>query len=455
MLVFLWWGGSWLSALVNIFKEIWFENILVIDKSESEITEKLKKKWIKIIIWEWKYNFQPEDIIIYSDAVVNSQDFKNAKNNRKFSYFEFIWEVSKRFQTISIAGTHGKTSTTSMAISSAKKLNFQKLALWIVGWFVKELNNQNYFINPDLKWEIKTIFEKILSAKWARPANLFKKYFFVIEADEFNRHFLLLDSYISLITKVDHDHKDIYPTEKEYLEAFKLFVLKTRKKTFTTDKSFFSLLDWKIPSNLDLVLPTSNIDFDYIFWDHMKNNALLVLKLFLELWFKKEEILKALKSFKWVWRRQEYLGDISGNPLYTDYAHHPVEIKATYESFRQNFPDKKLIAVFQPHQLFRFVSYEQDFIESLKKFDKIYIYDIYSVRENKLIQKLIKERNLKAKDHQEAIKQIWNQIAEKLNWEYADNFSKLIQKLEKEKWIIIVMTAWDLDYKLRKLFTWK
>ena len=446
MLIFLWWWGSWLSALVNIFYEIWFKDILVIDKSESEITEKLKNKWIKTIIWEWVYNFQPEDIIIYSDAVVNSKDFKNAKNNKKFSYFEFIGEISKRFQTISIAWTHWKTSTTAIAISTAKKINFKDLALGIIGWLVKELDNQNYFINSKLKQDIKTIFEKILSAKWTRPTHLFKKYYFIVEADEFNKHFLLLDSYISLITKVDHDHKDIYPTEKEYLDAFKLFITKTRKKTFTTDKKFFSLLAWNISSDLNLALPTSNLNFEYIFWDHMKQNASLVLELFLELWFNKEKILKAISSFRWVRRRQEYLWKIGDLDIYTDYAHHPTEIESTFKAFKQHFPNKKIIGIFQPHQVFRFVSYEKDFEKALKQFDKIYIYDIYSVREENLLKKI----TWKELPISEQKKLIWKKIANNINWEYIENFDKLKEILKNENWIALVMTAWDLDYKLRQ-----
>ncbi len=445
MLIFLGWWWSWLSALVNIFYDIWFKDILVIDKTESEITEKLKNKWIKTIIWEWKYDFQPEDIIIYSDAVVNSKDFQNTKNNKKFSYFEFIWEISKRFQTISIAGTHGKTSTTAMSLATSKKLNFQDLALWIVGWFVKELDNKNYYVNTKIKNEIKEIFEKILSPKWARPTNLFKKFFFIVEADEFNRHFLLLDSYISLITKVDHDHKDIYPTEKDYLEAFKLFILKTRKKVFTTDKNFLEKI--KLPSNqINLVNPSNSISFEYIFWKHMIQNASLVLELFKQLWFQENQILKAISSFKWVWRRQEYLWKINNLEIYSDYAHHPVEISSTYKAFKENFKNKKIIWIFQPHQVFRFVSYEKDFEKVLKQFDKIYIYDIYSVREEKLLQKI----TWKTSSVKEQKKLIWNKIAKNINWEYIENFESLIKKLELENWIALVMTAWDLDYKLRK-----
>jgi len=133
-------------------------------------------------------------------------------------------------------------------------------------------------------------------------------------------------------------------------------------------------------------------------------------------------------------------------PIYTDYAHHPTEIKATYDAFKNNFPDKKIIWVFQPHQLFRFVSYEKDFLESLSKFDNIYIYDIYSVRE----EELLKELTWLDLSVEEQKKIIWENIAKKLNGKYIENFDKLLNNIKAEEWIVVVMTAWDLDYKIRQ-----
>ncbi len=597
MLVFLWWAGAGLSALVNIFHELWFEDIVVVDKYQSQITDKLQEKWIKVVIGDGVYDFQKEDIIFYSDAVINSQDFQKVQNNIKFTYFQFLWEISKWFQTIAVAGTHGKTSTTAMILTVAKNIWFKDLWLGIVGGFVPDLNNNNFYVNQNRKEDIKKIFEKLLTAKWNRPVELFKEMYFIVEADEFNKHFLLLDPSISLITKVDHDHKDVYPTLENYLATFKEFINKTKKEVFTNDEELkWNLMRysdevwWNIQINL--VKQNNNIKFKYMFGEHMKKNASLVVKLFEILGFKEQKVIEILNNFKWIWRRQEYLGDleidgdngdkikwkddkisyeiiwtamkihkefwwslqeklyqkalkkilkekgfdveeeknikiildwvkltygridlivnnkiiielkstneitsdnykqtrkylkfgnynywlilnfwkdkldfrriekniskISSNlqsSIYTDYAHHPTEIEATVDAFKQNFPEKKIIWVFQPHQLFRFVSYEKDFISSLSKFDKIYIYDIYSVREDKLIKQLIKEKNLDVKNNQEAIQQIWTQIAQKLNWKYIDNFDKLIENLTQENWIVVLMTAWDLDYKIRNYLT--
>ncbi len=428
MFVFLGWGWAWLSAIANIFFDIGFKNMIVVDANKSQITDKLQAKWIKVIIWDDIYDYQEDDIIIYSDAVVNSQDFQKIKNNVKFTYFELVWEISKWFKTISIAWTHGKTSTTSLMITAWKNLWFKDLALWIVGWFVPDLSNNNYYINTDYKQDMKTIIEKIFTRKWDRPAHLFKKYYFIIEADEFNRHFLLLDSTISCITKLDHDHKDVYKTEEEYLEAFDVFKNKTRWKIFE---------QWKIK--------TYDIDFDYVFWDYMQQNASLVIEVFKSLWYEEQDIIDNLKSFKWAWRRQEYLWKINALNIYTDYAHHPIELQAVLKAFKEHFQQEKIIWIFQAHQVFRFVSYKKEFIEVLKKFDELILYDIYSVREEELLEEL----TWKALPVEKQKKIVWEDIAKQTWWTYIEDFQKLITILEDKKWIWIILTAWDLDYKIR------
>lgn len=428
MFVFLWWWWTWLSGLINIFFEVGIKDIIVLDSNKSQITESLEKKWIKVIIWDGIYNFQKEDIIIYSDAVLNSKDFSKISENRKMSYFEFLWEISKWFQTISIAWTHGKTSTTWMSIYLAKQLNFAEIWIGIVWWLIPDFDNKNYFINKDKKSEIKKILETVFQKKWNKPTEEFKKLYFFLEADEFNRHFLLLDSYISLITCLDHDHQEVYRTQQEYDEAFEIFRNKTRDRIFEK---------WKIEK--------SSINFKYIFWEYMQENASLVVALFEYLWFKKEEIEENLKFFKWIWRRQEFLWKIWNLKIYTDYAHHPTEINATFEAFSKQFTGEKVIWIFQAHQINRLKSYETGFIESLNKFDEIIVYDIYSAREEDLIKQITGESG----SLDEIKFKIWNKLAKDVKWIYVENFEELLQKLQNREWTAVLLTAWDLDYKMR------
>ena len=177
-------------------------------------------------------------------------------------------------------------------------------------------------------------------------------------------------------------------------------------------------------------------------------NASLVIELFKNLNFKEKEIIEILKYFKWIWRRQEYLWKINELDIYTDYAHHPTEIEVTANSFKNQFKNTQIIWIFQVHQIFRFLSYKDDFLKSLKKFDKIFIYDIYSVREEKILKK-ITWLDLPIEKQKQII---WKWIAKSLNWKYIKNFNELKNMIETEKWIAVAMTAWDLDYKLRSLF---
>ena len=434
--------------MCNIFKQIGFDDIVVVDKYKSQITDKLQSQKIKVVIWDGKYNFSPSDVIIYSDAVIQSKDFQKIKNNRKFSYFEFLWEISKWFKTIAIAWTHWKTSTTSMFLYLGKNF-LNDLQLWIVWGFVPDLDWQNYFI-WEKKEDIKLIFEKILSPKWARPSHLFKKYYFVVEADEFNKHFLMLDPYISLICKVDYDHKDVYSTYEDYLNAFKLFLLKTCCKSFTIDEDFY--LKFYKKFDLELV-KKKKIKFKYVFGEHMEKNASLVIESMKHLTnLPEDEFLNEIENFKWIRRRQEYLWKLWKMKVYSDYAHHPVEIMATYEAFKKKFD--KIWVVFQPHQLFRFVSYEKDFQSALSKIENLIVYDIYSVREQKLLKQLW-EKEWKIWTDQttekEVIKTIWEKIAKKSWWIYIDNFDNLIEFLNDKNWVLLIMSAGDLDYKIRNL----
>ena len=119
VLVWIWW--IWLSAIWQILNELGYQNIIWIDASKSEITEKLKKQWIKIVIWHWKYKITPDDFVIYSDATINTPEVQKAKT--KLSYFELIWEISKYFKTIAITWTNWKSTTTALTIYWLKQLD--------------------------------------------------------------------------------------------------------------------------------------------------------------------------------------------------------------------------------------------------------------------------------------------------------------------------------------------
>ena len=145
-IVLVWAGWSWMSAVAWILFELGYEKELIcIDWNQSELTDRLQKKWINILIWENKYKIWLFDHVIYSEACINSPEVKAAKSFERtpkqsrfiWNYFQFLWEISKYFTTIWIAGTNGKSSTTSMLIDTART-HLENLWLGIVWALLSE-----------------------------------------------------------------------------------------------------------------------------------------------------------------------------------------------------------------------------------------------------------------------------------------------------------------------------
>ncbi len=446
-IVFVWIWWSWISSLAYITKELWYSNIIWIDKSESEITGNLKKQWIEIIFWHWNYTLQKDDFVIYSDATTNTVEVKTAKkdNIKNLSYFEFLGILSRNFKTISVAWTHGKSSTTSMLIEVFSKIN-KNFAIGIVWALMPKFDNKNYFLNKSLKGKVHNIFSDIF--EWKRTKNT-RRYYFILEADEFNKHFLHLQSYYSIITNIELDHSDVYIDFYTYLQAFKDFIKLTDKKVFmlNNDKNIRLLRFKKIKA-----IWLKNIGFKHIFWEHNQKNWALVygISKYINKNIKYKEILNIIENFKWIWRRMEFLGkNKKWAQIYTDYWHHPGELCAVYHAFRNQYPHKKLICIFQPHQARRVLEFWDDFKKTLKKFDKVYIYDIYAARES-LEQLKIQFQNKDFKNIN-SIEELGNIFANQSWWEYFKGFEQVkeICVNGNKNDIIINFSAGDLDFNLR------
>lgn len=461
VLVWCWWIG--LSAIWLILKKLGYNNIVWIDSTVSQVTKNLENHWIKVIIWHWIYNVNKNDFVIYSDAAINSPEVKASLEfmskkdkhyHRPFSYFEFVWEISKYFRTIAVAGTHWKSTTTSMLITSLSKLN-NNFALWIVGALVPQLWGDNFFLNTKKLSSIKKIFDHILKWDYVQfDHKLIKKFIFAIEADEFNMHFLHLDADVACITNMQLDHSDVYKTFWDYSKTFEQFVWKVREKVFVLKSD--DVVSWFKHKFWTKIKPvaTKKFAFKCVFWDHNNLNATLVYNIikYFDPEIETDKLLFQINSFKWLRRRMELLKKFKNWwILYTDYWHHPWELAAVYSALKKYYKDKKLIAIFQPHQARRVIEFWDDFIDVLKKFDENYIYDIYIAREN--IIDLIKIFKKKALQSVKTVEQLWKLFAKNTSWEYYSDFSEISNLLSI--WsdsIVVVFTAWDLDYKIRNYF---
>jgi UDP-N-acetylmuramate--alanine ligase len=451
-------GAGWtgMSGVAGMLHDLWYTNIIAIDAVESQLTQKLRDQWMKMIIGHGKYKVLRWDIIIYSAAVAESPEVLEARAVMKakkqpmiiLDYFEFLWEVSKNFISVGITGTNGKSSTTALVISTAKKV-LPDFGLWILWALVPDLDNNSYYINPKVKTKIKTIFDFMLNQKRSHELQhdayeLIKKYYFFVEACEWRRHFLFLDLDYAIITNMELDHTDYYKDFADYTLAFQQFADKVKKQIFIPKISTTFP-----PFHVSTFQPVSikPIPFKHVRWHHNDINGSLVLALLKTL--TKKDCSTQMTNFKWLRRRMELLWkNINWANIFSDYGHMASSITIGYQSLKEKFPKEKLICIFQPHQIHRIVTGRKDFIASMKWYDQVFIYDIYAAREN--LEELIKK--VPALKWITTLKELWNKFASACWWTYIDNFQAIGKKInEAKKWEVVVMySAGDVDFLVRK-----
>jgi UDP-N-acetylmuramate--alanine ligase len=385
-------GGTGLSSLGFLLSDIWYTNIIGVDSAANQITHALAQNGVQIIIGHGIYTIQPWDLVIYSDACPDAPEVLAARSLHASgtkgmqipqSYFTFLGEISKYFETIAIAGTHGKSTTTSLMTYALSQCDPQ-LWLGIIGALVPQLNHKNYRINTAHLDDIKTIFTYIITGKnTGRDESLRKKYRFVIEADEFNRHFLQLDVDHAIILNAELDHSDIYPNEEIYLATYVDFISRVKGRVFAIagEKGIAHLASHCPKITL---CPQESIPLLHIFGDHNQKNATLISRLATDaLTIPRSDVLNAMESFTGLRRRMEYITTTpSGARVYSDYGHHPTEILAVYHAFRQKYPTQTLSIIFQPHQARRVLEFWEDFVNVIMQFDERLIYSIYAARED-------------------------------------------------------------------------
>lgn len=452
-----------MCGIAWILQNLWYwKQIICLDSTESELTKKLENLWLKVIIWKDKYIPKVTDHIIYSEACVNSNEVLQAKSFQRrakeqrfiWNYFDFLWEVSKYFTTVWITWTNWKSTSTSLAIYTAQA-HLQNFSLWILWALVPDLEHNNYFVNKDKKNEIKNIFDYIFTGKWL-DYSLIKKNLFILEACEYKRHFLKLDIDRWIITNIELDHTDYYKDLDDYSLAFQQFTQKTKNKVITTNLSLWDEWNesWQSIKHKLVNTTTKNFSFTHLFWQHNNQNWTLVFELIKQLNPSINEIklTDTIQNFKWLRRRLELLETTKNGALvFSDYGHMSSSIRFCHQALREKYPQKKITAIFQPHQINRILRERNDFQKSLKLYDNIIIYDIYAAREN-LAEQLENFKHLNI-ENANTISELWNIFAKNCGWMYVEEIQKI--KDEINKWknddIFIILSAWDLDFKTRNI----
>ncbi len=372
-------GGIGMSALARYFKGIG-KNVCGYDKTETELTKDLKQSGIEIH-FEDRIDLIPTEYLAGNTLVIITPAVP--KTHSQWNYFlENNYQVKKRAEVLGIitkdtfcfavAGTHGKTTTSSILGHILFESGVDVTAF--VGGIV-----ENY--NSNLIGNGKTVT--------------------VVEADEFDRSFLHLHPDIACVTSMDADHLDIYGDKTAIEASFKEFADKVedKNKLFITnelplkgvkcavnEKADFSALNIRIVKSqyvFDVKTPTEtlqNIEFG-LPGKHNLMNALMALAMAKTFGLPTEDIASALRSFKGIKRRFSYQIKTDKLVYIDDYAHHPTEINAVHQAVRELYPNQKVLAVFQPHLFSRTKDFADDFAKSLSAFDEILLLDIYPARE--------------------------------------------------------------------------
>lgn len=408
-------GGIGMSALVRYFLAKGHK-VAGYDKTPTELTQTLIEEGADIHFEESvdlipEYCLDKENTLVVRTPAVptthKALQYFVENGFRVVKRAEILGEITKMSRALCVAGTHGKTTTSTMLAHFLKSSHVDCNAF--LGGILK-----NYSSNLML----------------SDSSDLT-----VIEADEYDRSFHHLEPYMAIVTSSDPDHLDIYGTEEEYLNSFKKFTSLVReggtlllKKGITLKpevKSGVTLAHYAVDDDADYMANNIRIGDGTILFDFIHPNGVINnIELGVPIWINiencvaamaialingatPEELKNAALSYSGAKRRFDFHIKSDKIVLLDDYAHHPEEVEASISSIKQLYPNRKVTVVFQPHLYSRTNDFYKEFAKSLSKADEVILLDIYPARElpmegvtSKLIYDLmtIKEKSLITKD---------------------------------------------------------
>lgn len=440
-------GGIGMSALARYFKH-YGKKVSGYDRNRSELTIALEKEEIECHYQEDVANLksiifetgESDILVIYTPAIPKDNAellFLQEQNIKLWKRSQVLGAITRDFKTIAIAGTHGKTTTTTLVAHLLTNAGFNCFAF--MGGISKNYNTNLLLGNAG-------------SDAWV-----------VVEADEYDRSFLTLHPDIALITSVDADHLDIYGDDKHVKEGYTLFasqlkengVLVVKKNvdnelTLTGKRFIYSLnLDTDYCAQeinvvdgqfeYDVKTPRSTVRRVVLGLPGMHNieNSIAAVAIAQQAGVTEEAIAEGLRSFKGVKRRFDYRVRSKDIVYIDDYAHHPEELRAAITSVRTIYPGKKITGIFQPHLFSRTRDFVDGFAESLSMLDECLLLEIYPAREKPiegvnsawLLEKIsCKRKKLLGKE--ELLKEIGNGSYEVLITMGAGDIDTLVGEIE-------------------------
>lgn len=442
-------GGIGMSALARYFNH-YKKKVIGYDKTSTSLTIQLEEEGISshfkedvTLLKDILQLFKKEEVlIVYTPAVPKEHaeyQYLLENNYIILKRSQVLGEITKQFKTIAIAGTHGKTTTTTLVTHLLKSAGINCFSF--MGGISK-----NYNTNL-LLGEITD-----------------KETYIVVEADEYDRSFLTLHPQIAVITSVDADHLDIYGDAEHVKEGYSLFAGQVKeggtlivKKNVDNDLSLTNKrLIYSLNLDTEYCARSITIENAQFFYDiqspvesitrvmlglpgtHNVENSIAAVAVAQQLGVKGDVIKEALRSFSGVKRRFDYRVKSDKVIYIDDYAHHPEELKATIGSVKKLYPEKKITGIFQPHLFTRTRDFADDFAKSLDMLDECILLDIYPAREKPIegitSQMLIGKMNSKDKkvlSKEQTLELLKNKTPEVLLTMGAGDIDGLIIPIEK------------------------
>ena len=382
-------GGIGMSALARYFKTLGKE-VAGYDRTATTLTSQLIAEGmdihfednVQLIPPAFKNkNNNDKILVIYTPAIPKSHSELNYFNDNAFSVVKrskVLGLIASANYTVAVAGTHGKTTTSSM-IAHILHSSGVNIAAFL-GGIAKNFNSN--FVLPQKN-------NKIVN---------------VVEADEFDRSFLTLFPNIAVISSMSADHLDIYGTHDELVRSYNTFagqvkehlILKNGLKVSNVkaDITTYSLQSDADVHAKDITISNRSYKFNVMVGNHLIKdlvlglpgrhnieNAVAAIAVAFKLNIPEEKIREALATYSGVNRRFDYQIKTESLVFIDDYAHHPEELSAAISSVKELYSDKKITGVFQPHLFTRTRDFADEFAQSLSLLDEVILLDIYPARE--------------------------------------------------------------------------
>jgi len=440
-------GGSGLSAIARLLKESGYE-VTGSDQTLSPFAADLQNIGVTIFIGHHPRNVTGADWVVRSSAIKDDNPEVVAAKRAKIPVYkraDFLGQLMSKKTGIAIAGTHGKTTTTAMTAWTLHSL--QRDPSFIIGGTLNNLKTNPRAGKGDL---------------------------FVIEADEYDRMFLGLKPQIAVVTNLEHDHPDCYPTFEDMYSAFQNFVdLLPPDGTLIASaddegaatllpharRKGVNVISYSVQGEMTInspqwmqartLKPNTRGGFDFsamtnigaasalnvslqVPGEHNVRNALATLSIVATLGLSLPDAAEALSQFEGTGRRFEVRGERKGVTLIDDYAHHPTEIRATLAGAKARFPNRRIWAVWQPHTYSRTQALFYEFSRAFADAGEVLVTEIYASREAK--QEFSSAEVVSAMPHTSA----------RYSGSIADTKDYLMNHLRSGD-VVIVLSAGDAD----------